>query len=233
MIEKHFEEGWWRRLKGFLESKDFKKIGSELVRQMRTGMAITPSFIDVFRAFKDCPYNKLKVVMMALDPYPYKGVADGLAFSSRYNMLNPPASVKFIMNAVEKECYGGFGIGHNENYCNPDLTRWASQGVLLINTALTTVVGHTGAHKALWQPFTVNLLNMLGLSNTGLIYILLGKDAQSYSRLINSKQNYILKAMHPAACSYLHLKEWDSEGVFLKTNEILEKNNGPDAKILW
>lgn len=230
-LETRFEEGWWQKLSPFLLSSKFKAIGAELMRQRNLRIPITPAFDDTFRAFKECPYKDLKVVFMGLDPYPNAGVCDGLAFSARNHQLSHPASLRYILNAMEKDVYGGFGIGFNEEYDNADLGRWAKQGVLLINTALSTQVGKTGAHIELWQPFIQNLYNTLAFHNTGLIYVLFGTQARQWKAAIPKGQNYIFTVVHPAAMAYQKAKEWDCEGIFSKINKILEQNN--NTKILW
>lgn len=232
-LQDKFDPGWYRLLLPYLKSAEFQQIGMQLAKEAADGASITPLFDNTFRAFKECPYNKLKVVFLGLDPYPGEGVADGLAFSARNNQLNPPKSLKYILAAMEKDAYGGFGIGFNEDYLNPDLTRWANQGVLLINTALSTHIGKTGVHLDLWNPFMRTLFYILAHANTNIIYILLGAKAKLWQSAINTRSNHVLTATHPAYCAYKGLKDWDCEGIFSKTNNILEQIKGPDAKIKW
>jgi uracil-DNA glycosylase len=232
-LKKQFELGWWLKLQPFLMSEHFAKIGRQLKLEASEGKAITPVFDDTFRAFRECTYKDLKVVFLGLDPYPGEGVADGLAFSARNHWGKEPKSLKFILDSMEKDAYGGFGIGFNENYMEPDLTRWANQGVLLLNTALSTYVGKTGVHLELWQPFIRYVFHILEQNNSGLIYILLGAKAKEWKAFINTKNNYVLEAVHPAYCAYKGLKEWDCNKIFSETNAILEKNQGAESKILW
>lgn len=232
-LKKQFDEGWWQKLSPFILSEHFNKIGRQLKLEAAEGKRITPNFDDTFRAFKECPYKDLKVVFLGLDPYPGEGIADGLAFSARNHWHKEPKSLQYILGAMEKDAYGNFGIGYNENYLDPDLTRWANQGVLLLNTALSTYVGKTGVHLELWQPFIRYVFHILEQNNTGLIYILLGAKAKEWATVINKTSNYILTASHPASCAYQGLKEWDCNHVFSETNKILEANNGPESKILW
>jgi uracil-DNA glycosylase len=227
-----FEEGWWLKLSPFLTSDKFKKIGAFLGTEIVKGKSITPLFDDTFRAFKECPFSKVKVVIVGLDPYPGKGIADGLAFSARNNQGNPPKSLDFMLRAMEQDVYGGFGIGFNEQYNNSDLTRWANQGVLLMNTALSTVVGEVGAHLEAWQPFTSEVFKALR-AHTGLVYILLGGKARQWKVAINQYTNYILEASHPSSCNYNGLKDWDCSEVFSKANKLIEDMNGDNSKIIW
>jgi uracil-DNA glycosylase len=232
-LKKHFEEGWWQKLSPFLLSDEFKRIGNELQKQRMQGLRITPLFDDTFRAFRECSYKDLKVVVLGLDPYPALGVADGLAFSARDQWHKEPKSLQYIINSLEKDVYNNFGIGFNEDYLNPDLTRWARQGVLLLNCALSTIVGKTGVHLNLWAPFIRYVFKVLRENNTGIVFILLGAKAKQWSVLIDKSSNHILSASHPASCAYKGLSEWDCEKIFSKTNAILESYNGKDSRILW
>lgn len=232
-IEKHFGKEWGQKLSPFLLSKAFKDIGTHLNKDISEGKTITPLLDNTFRAFRECPYEDLKVMMLGLDPYPQKGVADGLAFSTRVTNPVVPTSLQYILNAMEKDVYGGFGIGYNEEYDIPDLTRWANQGVLLLNCALSTHVGQTGVHLALWMPFIKAVFATLREHNTGLIYILVGREAQKWHTHIDKTKNHVLQCTHPASASYQGLKEWDCNKIFSQTNELLEKMNGSEAKILW
>jgi len=232
-FENQFEEGWYKRLSPFLHSQQFKYIGKTLTIETKLGHSITPLFDDTFRAFKECSFDNTKVVLLGLDPYPAKGVADGLAFSSRtadYN--NPPKSLDFILDAMEKDEYGGFGIGFNQEYCNPDLTRWANQGVLLLNLALSTRIGETGSHLELWAPFIREVFKVLQ-EKTTVVYIFLGAKARQWKVLVNQDFNYTLETSHPSSCNYNGKKVWDCEQIFSKTNEILRLLNGEENKILW
>lgn len=232
-LKKQFEEGWWLKLQPFLLSQHFATIGKQLKAEVADGKTITPTFDDTFRAFRECPYNKLKVVFLGLDPYPGQGMADGLAFSARNSWGKEPKSLQYIINAMEKDAYGGFGIGFNEEYMNPDLTRWANQGVLLLNTALSTHVGKTGVHLELWNPFIRYVFHVLAQFNTGLVFVLLGAKAKEWQAAINKESNFVLTASHPASCAYQGLKEWDCNKIFSQTNGILEKYQGAENKILW
>jgi uracil DNA glycosylase len=138
-----------------------------------------------------------------------------------------------MIDALEKEVYDGFAIGFNEDYLNPNLERWARQGILLINSALSTIVGKTNQHQELWAPFISYVFQVLRKYNTGIIYILLGSEAKKWRPAIDEKNNYVLTVSHPASVKYKDKNVWDSEGIFLKTNQILEQNNGPEAKIIW
>lgn len=232
MIADLFDKGWYQKLEPFFHTPEFAKLKGRLAYQ-HEHYELTPDLTTIFRAFKECPYSKLKVVLLGLDPYPKRGVADGLAFSARNFPLDPPSSLQFMINSMEKDAYNGFGIGFNGDYCNPDLTRWANQGVLLLNTALTTIVDKVGVHTALWHPFIKEVFRILKDNNTGIIYLLLGTNARAYEAYIDEDKNHIMHAVHPNYCYHRGLKEWDCNGIFSKTNFLLEKMNGPESKIQW
>jgi uracil-DNA glycosylase len=176
-----------------------------------------------FRAFEECPYSELKVVMLGQDPYPGIHQADGIAFSlSQADEIQP--SLKFMFDAINKTVY------NDVKACiDKDLTRWANQGVLLLNTALTTSVGKIGQHYLIWRPFIAYLLDTLSWHNPGLVYIYLGKKAEEWIDCVNDN-NYKFTVSHPASASYNNMIYWDSKDVFVKTKDILKKNYNFDIE---
>lgn len=226
LIEKLNPSGWTTKLRGFIMSSDFDKILEALVKEKEDGKRFTPPLKYVFRAFEECPEKDLKIVMIGQDPYPHFGVADGIAFSCGLTQ-KPQPSLKNIFDAIDATVYEG--IPRKEH--DTDLSRWSKQGVLLLNTALTTQVDKVGTHYDIWKDFIMYTLDMLSLTNSGLIFILLGSKAQELESVI-TPAHYILKASHPASAAYTKTT-WDCNNVFNKANEILAKNNGPEYKIQW
>ena len=225
LIEKLTPSGWATKLRGFIQSSDFDKILGSLLDQRDQGKRFTPPLKYAFRAFEECPEKELKVVMIGQDPYPHMGVADGIAFSCGITQ-KPQPSLKNIFEAIEETVYQGY-----PTYQDPDLTRWSKQGVLMLNSALTTQVDKVGTHYDIWKDFMMYVLDMLSLTNSGLIFILLGAKAQELESVIG-QNHYILKASHPASAAYTKTV-WECNDVFNKANEILAKNNGPQYKIQW
>ena len=225
LIEKLRPNGWATKLKSYIQSSDFDKILSELYNLRETGKRFTPPLKQVFRAFEECPADNLKVIMIGQDPYPQIGVADGLAFSCG-NTLKPQPSLKNIFEAVEKTI-------HQEwpTYQDPNLTRWANQGVLLLNRALTCEIDKVGSHYDIWNDFLMYVLDIINFTSSGIIFVLLGAKAQELETLIGPN-HYIIKASHPASAAYTKTT-WDCNDLFNKVNEIIEKNNGPTFKIDW
>lgn len=225
LIEKLKPSGWANKLKGFIQSSDFDKILQTLYNEREDGKRFTPPLKDVFRAFEQCPEKDLKIVFIGQDPYPQLGVADGMAFSCGVTM-KPQPSLRNMFEAIEETVYQGF-----PTYQDPNLTRWANQGVLLLNTALTCQVDKIGSHYSIWNEFVMYVFDMLNFTNSGLIFVLLGAKAQELESIIGPN-HYILKASHPASAAYTKTT-WDCKNIFLRANEIIEANNGKIHTINW
>jgi uracil DNA glycosylase len=134
------------------------------------------------------------------------------------------ASLRYMFKALEDTVYD------NGYSWDPDLARWSNQGVLLINSALTTNIHKVGCHYDLWKPFMSFLLDHLSTNNNGLIYAFLGKKAAEWSDHI-SDNNYKLFYSHPASASYKEQQKWDGEKIFLEINELVKKQF--NEKITW
>lgn len=221
-----FTQSWYNRLNHYLETKEFQQLGNQIALERKT-KAIYPASENVFKALKTTPFNEVKIIILAQDPYYTAGCADGLAFSCSYakelgKRMQP--SLVQIYQAIEKSCYKGLML-HKE----PNLECWAKQGVLLLNTALTVEDGKPESHLAMWKPFTIEVLKALSEYNTGVIYCLWGAKAQQYEKYINPKFNYILKAKHPSSASYSG-GVWECSH-FVEINKILKENN--NEEIIW
>lgn len=155
---------------------------------------LCPNIKDVFKAFKLCPYNKCRVVFISQDPYPQRGVAQGVLFG---NSSNTPENKLSPSLQIIKESVINFEIPHNLITFDPTLESWAKQGILMINSALTTEVGKIGVHMMKWRPFMIAFLKQMSMINPGIIYVLFGSQAQILEPYI-SKNNYVLKIEHPA-----------------------------------
>lgn len=218
--------GWHNILKGFMLSEDFDNIILKLEELVNEDKRFTPPLKQVFRAFLECPIGSLKVVFIGQDPYPQLGVADGIAFSCG-NTMKKEASLRYMHKAIAETVY------HNTKdvkELNPDLTPWSNQGVLMLNTSLTTEVGKIGKHLDIWQPFTSYLLDMLNAHNEELIWVFLGKKAQDYSDLVDDRHHKLF-ASHPASAAYQAQQMWDCNDVFNKVNGILKQSQ--KEEITW
>ena len=215
--------GWDRILSEFIDSEEFDKLMIGLIEKKET---LTPSISQVFRVFYECPYNKLNTVLVGLHPYPEKGEADGLAFSCG-NTTDVQPELAAMFEEIQKTVYEP--MKENWYAWEPDLTRWANQGVLLLNLSLTTDIDKSAAHYSLWKPFLKYLFDKLAEHNTGLVYIFMGDSAKTWAKKVN-EDNYKFYCYHPNSACY-NGGEWESNDVFSRTNEILESNNG--VKIIW
>lgn len=155
---------------------------------------LCPSIKDIFKAFKLCPYNNCRVVFIGQDPYLQRGVAQGVLFG---NSSNTPENKLSPSLQIIKESVINFEIPHNLITFDPTLESWAKQGILMINSALTTEVGKIGVHMMKWRPFMIAFLKQMSMINSGIIYVLFGSQAQILEPYIN-KNNYVLKIEHPA-----------------------------------
>jgi len=217
------DSGWSTKLKMFLLSKDFLSILQVLYTNAQTDKRFTPTLKDLFRAFIECPYGELKVVIINSDPYANVGVADGIAFSCSKDQEVQPA-LKYMFKEIDKTVYPD---GHT---WNPDLSRWSNQGVLLLNTALTTQLNKLGVHKDLWAPFTTYLLDTLADYNSGLIYVFVGEKAKEWHKLV-STDNYKFFTTHPISAKYHSNDHWDSGNLFNQINKVVFETYG--EKIIW
>jgi uracil-DNA glycosylase len=198
---------WDQILDPFIDSKAFNHVIDSLISLVDGGRRFTPPFKDIFNAFKECDYNNLKVVIVGQDPYPQLGVADGIAFSCS-NKGKAEKSLQYILKALEDED------------ADVDLRRWSNQGVLLINTALTCEINKVGAHYYTWKPFTEYLFSTLNKKHSDIVFVLMGRKAESWQLLLSNQ--IILKCSHPASAAYRG-GTWDSNDVFNKVNEELKK----------
>ena len=218
--------GWASILKTMIYSEDFNNILLYLANEVNSNRRFTPPLSKIFNSFLSCPTNKLKVVIIGMDPYNKSGVADGVAFSCSETSV-PQPSLRFIQKAIASTVYDN---KKNISEMNNDLRYLSEQGVLLMNAALTVQIEKAGSHLKVWKPFTAFLLDMLNYVDTPLVYLLLGKDAQQYTDLISDK-HIILTASHPASAAYNRLKEWNCNDVFNECNNYLETLG--KEKIIW
>ena len=227
MFNKLKDTGWDKVFKSYIFSSDFEDSIKKLHTFATQNKRFTPPLKDIFKAFEECPYKDLKVVMIGQDPYPQLGVADGIAFSCS-KTDKPQPSLRYIFNELERE-FPAYRT--NDLLYNPlDLKRWSNQGILMLNTALTCEVGNIGSHYDVWKTFTAYLLTYLNDNYTGIVYVFMGKKAEGWGDLINEKFNYKFNVPHPASAAYKGGK-WDSKGVFKKINDILRDNT--NKTIIW
>ena len=187
-IDEYF--GDWMKV---LDRKETVKIMNWL--KTTDSSTLCPSIKNVFKAFKLCSYNECKVIFIGQDPFPQKGVAQGILFG---NSSNTPEDKLSPSLKVVKESVINFDIPHNLITFDPTLESWAKQGILMLNSALTTEVGKVGIHTLKWRPFIGSFLKNMSEKNLGIIYVFFGSQAKSLNTYINNNNNYKLFIEHPA-----------------------------------
>lgn len=226
LIEKLKPSGWATKLKTFVYSSSFDDIISKLWDLKEDGKRFTPPLKQMFKAFENCNLNDLKVIMLTSGPYYKIGVADGMAFSCGNNNTPEPV-LEYIFSEINKTIYD------NDASHNPNLKRWAEQGVLLLNVPLTAQIDKTGDHYLIWEEFITYVVDILNLTQSGLIWVLMGEQAYELEDMINSKSHYVIKTDDPFKITYSNAKEWDCKDCFNKINDIIMKNNGKEYVIKW
>jgi uracil-DNA glycosylase len=223
LYDKLKPSGWGDKLKTFIMSEDFDIILRQLLKEAKQGNRFTPVVKQLFRAFEECPYKDLKVVMLGQDPYPHINSADGIAFSCS-NLGRIEASLKFMYKELEDTVYkDGFTW-------DPDLKRWSNQGILMLNCALTTTIGKVGSHYKLWQPFLAFVFDVLMYNNPGTVYVFMGKKAQEWADSVPDN-NFKIFTSHPASAAHSQLEKWDSGDMYNKISDVVKKQF--DYKIVW
>jgi uracil-DNA glycosylase len=218
---------WAVKFRPFIESEKFDDIFKFLKQESRERKKICPAWQDTFRAFRECPYSKLRVVFILQDPYPWikdgKFVADGMAMScSNTNVCQP--SLDLFYDGMQDDL--DEGVPHM-----PDLSYLAQQGVLLLNTSLTVELNKPTSHKGLWDSFMDYMIQeVINFYNCGLIYVSFGKNAHITAKAIVPFLHWGFEVEHPAAAARAERK-WEHQKIFTKINKILRDSN--NEQINW
>ena len=187
------DESWKEVLKEEFEKDYFVNLTS-FVRQEYKDKTIYPKASNIFNAFNLCPFDKVKVVILGQDPYHEPNQAHGLCFS----VLDPTPAPPSLKN-IFKEINLDLGITPLES---GDLTRWASQGVLLLNATLTVEAHKAGSHQGKgWEEFTDRVIFNLAKRKSGLVFLLWGSYAQKKGEFIDQTKHLVLKSVHPSPLS--------------------------------
>lgn len=199
--------------------KEFREILNKVDQEYQSKL-ISPDQHNVFKAFNLCPLHDLKVIFLGYDPYPQKGVATGILFGNKQETKEEEISPSL---KVIKESVINFEVPHNSVIFDPTLESWAKQGILMINSALTVEVNKTGSHTMLWRPFISSLIRNLSEYNTALVYVLFGKQAQTFKPYIG-KFNYVFEIEHPSYFARTHTKM--PSKLFRDINKVLNELYG-------
>jgi uracil-DNA glycosylase len=198
-IREQLGEEWYKVLKREFSEDYMKKIRAKL-KYERQRYDIYPAPEDVFRAFRTTPLSEVRVVIIGQDPYHTPEVADGLAFSTRRTLTRYiPPSLKNIFTELERD------IDFETVEHNPDLTRWAKQGILLLNTSLTVRKKDAGSHSQIgWRRFTRKALRHIANRFEPTIFVMWGRHAQAIGDQVIERKNTLhlkIKSAHPSPFS--------------------------------
>ena len=211
---------WDIVLKDDFESPYFEKLGI-FVKNEYKHKIIYPEYRDIFNALRYTDYDDVKVVILGQDPYHGEHEAHGLSFSVKEGVPMPPS-----LRNIFKELKDDIGVYRTQT----DLTDWAKQGVLLLNSIMTVVKDTPLSHKDKgWEIFTDNVIKKLGEREKPIVFILWGNYARSKKDLIKNKNHLIIENVHPSPLSAS--RGFFGSKPFSKTNAFLEKNG--ISKINW
>ena len=208
------EESWKRRLQDEFDKDYFVKL-TDFVRSEYATTTVYPPGSQMFSAFDACPFDKVKVVILGQDPYHEPRQANGLCFSVNDGIMFPPS-----LQNIFKEIESDLGISIPKS---GDLSRWASQGVLLLNATLTVRAHQAGSHQTRgWEQFTDAVIHRLAEEREHLVFILWGSYAQRKGDFIDRSKHLVLKSPHPSPLS-AHRGFFGNKH-FSRTNEYLRSH---------
>lgn len=192
MVE--FKNEWDELLKDEFKKDYYLQLRQKLINEYRT-QRIFPGMYDIFNALKLTSYSDVKCVIIGQDPYHGEGQAHGLSFSVRKGVAPPPSLINIF-----KEIQSDLGINNLGKH--GELTKWAENGVLLLNSVLTVRANSARSHHGLgWEEFTTSVIKLLNKREKPIVFMLWGNDAKSKASLITNPNHLILTAAHPSPLS--------------------------------
>lgn len=213
----------WEEKVPLLREGFHKKMVQKAYGELAKGRKVYPPRENVFDSMRLTKFNEVRVVIIGQDPYfnahtTLGPEAHGLCFSVREGIPAPPS-----LQNIFKEITGSVYDGKPEHVFSTDLTRWAKQGVLLLNASLTVIEKSPNSHAQIgWHTLTDNIIETLSAKREGLVFMLWGAFAQKKQRLIDTRKHLVLKTTHPSPLS-AH-RGFLGSGVFVKCNDYLTKN---------
>lgn len=212
------DEKWRELLHTEGEKEYFPRLWHSVMQDYATHTCFPPKE-KIFRALDLCSYDDVKVVLLGQDPYHEIGQANGLCFSVEKGVKLPPSLIN-VYKALEYD----LGIKPDDN---GDLTGWAKQGVLMLNSYLSVRQGQALSHaKWGWDKFTDRIIQLLNEHETPIVFMLWGGYAKSKSRLITNPKHLILQAVHPSPLSFHHgfleCRHFSKANAFLQSNGLTE-----------
>ncbi len=203
---------WYEALKGEFGKDYYKQLFQTVKNEYNTRLVFPPAN-DIFNAFHLTPLKEVKVVILGQDPYHNHGQAHGLCFSVRKGVSVPPSLVN-----IYQELHDDLGCTIPDHGC---LTKWAEQGVLMLNTVLTVRAHQANSHQGIgWEEFTDAAIRVLNAQDRPIVYILWGSPAQRKARMLDNPRHLILKSPHPSPLSAS--RGFFGSRPFSQTNAFLE-----------
>jgi uracil-DNA glycosylase len=210
-IQDLLQNDWKSVLKSTLESEKFTVL-SEKVLQAYRDEVVFPPLNQLFEAFNQCSFENTRVILLGQDPYHGMVQAHGLSFSVPNSIPLPPS-----LKNIYKELFNDLGLMR----ASGDLSDWAKQGVLLLNTSLTVRAGEAGSHASFpWPVFTKAVLNALNTQDKPLVFLLWGNHAQQFASMIDETKHAVIKSAHPSPLA-ANRGGWFGTKPFSKTNDFL------------
>ncbi len=192
-MELEIEDSWKKSLTEVFERDFFKRL-VYFVKDEYKHHRVYPSGNEILKSFNLCPLESVKVVLLGQDPYHGEGQAHGLAFSVKPGVPFPPSLLNIL-----KEIKSDIGT---DMPANGDLTRWADQGVFLLNATLTVRANQAGSHQNQgWEDFTDEVIRVISSHREHVVFLLWGSFAQKKAALIDPQKHLVLKAPHPSPLS--------------------------------
>lgn len=217
---------WQSLLSEFKESDSYKQIQSVIDGDAAKGGVVYPPVECRFRAFELTPLASLRCVIIGQDPYHQEGQANGLAFSVNSGISLPP-SLRNILSELQNDIQGQ-EIQAIKNA--GDLSVWAKQGVLLLNTVLSVQASKPLSHSKIgWEALLPKVIDLINTKKTGVVFVLWGKHAQSFKSLIDQRKHFVIEGVHPSPLSAN--RGFFGSKPFSKINQLLTANG--KSAILW
>lgn len=204
VLHKQFSEPYMQDLSSFLQKERLRK-------------TIYPKQEDTFNCFKLTPLEDVNICIIGQDCYP-NGEAHGLAFSAK-DCLKTPPSLQHIFKAIEETFYNGLNITQDT-----DLTRWANQGILLLNNVLTVEKGKSGSHEDKgWEEFTKFVIELLNKQDRKICFLCFGVKARTKCRYIDQNKHLVITVEHPVVASYNN-RDWEHKDCFKLADNFVKTN---------
>lgn len=209
-------EEWFKLLEKEFDSPYFLKMAGEVAEE-RTKRMVYPDSDHVFRAFKETPFSKVKVIILGQDPYNGPREATGVAFDCGAGYVSP--SFKKVIDIYDLDFPSNFAT----DIMDGKVDRWAHEGVFLLNSALTVPHKSPGMHQHIWRPFISKVIDMLAWDQNPRVFVFLGNDAQKFMNIVRHP-HLSFRYEHPAAPTYSPVPRlWNAQGFFRNINAALEQ----------